>query len=206
VPLSVSASVIPLSVLAGTSVNFTSIVSGGNAPYSYRWDLGDGTVTDLSNPRHSYSDAGVYSTTVVVTDADGNRAVAKVVIAVAENPDIDGDGILNADDSCPQVYGPRANVGCPVVSEYAGSGASVSSLTVFGLGATLSLAGVGGRCTYSYAAPKGAIFGKTSCDSCPCAYGLDFLSDARHCDLLFPAILSPDKKNVYSRGTIFELR
>lgn len=99
-------------------MDFSSVVSGGKGPYSYRWDLGDGTVVNSSDPIHRYSDPGTYGATLIVTDAEGNRAVAKVVIVASENPDYDGDGILNADDACPQVYGPKANSGCPLVDEY----------------------------------------------------------------------------------------
>lgn len=181
------------------------MVSGGVGPYLYRWDLGDGTVTSLSDPKHAYQSEGYYPATLVVTDSEGNRAIAKVVVEVSENADLDADGVLNAGDSCPRVYGPKSNAGCPSVTEYA-STASPTSDGVFGNLASLTVEGVGGLCAYSYAAQKGAVFGKASCSACPCSYEVDFLAQARRCDLFFPAILSPDKKNVYSRGAIFELR
>lgn len=160
-------------------------------------------MTSLSDPKHSYASEGAYPVTLVVTDSEGSRAIAKLVVAVSANPDLDGDGLMNADDSCPLVFGPASNRGCPSVTEFS----STSNSSVFGIGgSSLSLEGVGGKCLYSYAAPKGAIFGKASCSSCPCAYDVDFLSDARRCDVLFPAILSQDKKTVFGRGSIYELR
>jgi hypothetical protein len=138
----------------------------------------------------------------VITDSEGSRAIAKVVVSVTENPDLDGDGILNAQDSCPLVKGPESNSGCPLVVEFSSVADSSGILS----DANLSLSGIGGACLHSFAAPRGAIFGKASCDACPCAYGVDFLAEARRCDLFFPSILSPDKASIYSRGALFELR
>jgi hypothetical protein len=44
------------------------------------------------------------------------------------------------------------------------------------------------------------------CNACPCANSVDFCSNIRKCDIVFPAITSPDWSSIYSRGNYFEVR
>jgi hypothetical protein len=44
------------------------------------------------------------------------------------------------------------------------------------------------------------------CKTCPCDNSIDFTSTIRKCDKIFPAITSPDSKELYSRWNIFEVR
>lgn len=43
------------------------------------------------------------------------------------------------------------------------------------------------------------------CDTCPCNYSIDFNSDIRKCDVLFPAITSPDWKDIYWKGKFWQV-
>jgi PKD repeat protein len=202
-PLSVAIEAVPLQSPAGIAINFYSTVGGGKGPYAYRWDLGDGTVSNGSDPVYAYGQSGIYPVTLVVTDSLGQRAAAKLVVAVSENPDIDGDGVPNGDDSCPTVYGPKSNKGCPVVPEYS----STSGKGPFRNGAALTIDSVGSKCLLSTAAGSGAIFATAlACTTCPCSCDLDFVSQIRRCDILFPTILSPDKKTIYGRGPVYEVQ
>jgi len=57
---------------SGASVDFSASASGSNV--RYRWDFGDGTVTDWSaagSASHSYAAAGIYFVTVTATDDSG---------------------------------------------------------------------------------------------------------------------------------------
>ncbi|WP_248722788.1 PKD domain-containing protein [Seonamhaeicola sp. ML3] len=60
---------------SGTPVNFTSIVSGGTAPYSYNWTFSDGSTSTLQNPTHEFINLGcgsrIFNATLEVTDANG---------------------------------------------------------------------------------------------------------------------------------------
>jgi len=49
------------------------------------------------------------------------------------------------------------------------------------------------------------IFWNVICDTCPCNYSLDFNSDLRKCDILFPAIVSPDWKQIYGKWSFWEV-
>lgn len=53
----------------GLVVSFSGSASGGTAPYSYRWNFGDGTSSTQQNPQHTYAAAGSYSVILTVTDA-----------------------------------------------------------------------------------------------------------------------------------------
>lgn len=52
-------------------VNFTSTKSGGVAPFTYLWDFGDGTTSNLENPAHTYTYEGPFSVILTVTDTNG---------------------------------------------------------------------------------------------------------------------------------------
>ena len=51
-------------------VNFTSTVTG-TAPYTYSWNFGDGNTGTGATPVHTYTTAGGYNVTMIVTDANG---------------------------------------------------------------------------------------------------------------------------------------
>jgi PKD repeat protein len=59
---------------------------GGNPPYTYKWDLGDGRKTEGNNPTIKYTDPGEYTVTLIVTDENGDTATdnAQVTITVRE--------------------------------------------------------------------------------------------------------------------------
>ncbi|MEL6408662.1 MAG: PKD domain-containing protein, partial [Chloroflexota bacterium] len=114
----------PQSGDAPLTVNFTDL--SGGAITSYSWSFGDGTTSTLASPTHTYSTAGDYYVRFEVTGPGGTVA-AGVTISVGNPvpdtpipptpvPDSDGDGILDANDVCPntgnQGFGVDG-VGCP---------------------------------------------------------------------------------------------
>jgi PKD repeat protein len=86
---------------------------------SWEWDFGDGTpmsTTGTGSTSHAYTVDGTYTVSLVVTDDDGADSVAfsQQVRAAAPAPvDSDGDGVPDAQDSCPSVPGPANLGGCP---------------------------------------------------------------------------------------------
>ncbi len=72
----------------GQQLQFTASVSGGVSPYSYSWNFGDGT-TSTSNPAtHTYSETGIYTVKVTVTDAIGDTASASVTVTIQATPSL----------------------------------------------------------------------------------------------------------------------
>ncbi|MCX6706990.1 MAG: PKD domain-containing protein, partial [Candidatus Woesearchaeota archaeon] len=63
------------------NVQFTSSVRG-NSPIIYSWTFGDGAISNVPNPQHTYPNAGTYTATLTITDADGDIASAYIVITV----------------------------------------------------------------------------------------------------------------------------
>lgn len=49
------------------------------------------------------------------------------------------------------------------------------------------------------------IFWNVVCDTCPCSYSIDFNSDLRKCDIIFPAIVSPNWKEIYGKWDFWEV-
>jgi hypothetical protein len=68
----------------GQSVVFRS-ESGGQPPLTYRWDFGDGAVSDEANPTHQYPAPGLYPVSLTVENAYG-RSQAFGQVAVGQPP------------------------------------------------------------------------------------------------------------------------
>ncbi|MBU3714598.1 MAG: PKD domain-containing protein, partial [Ferruginibacter sp.] len=69
-------------------VNFTDNSTGN--PSSWKWDLGNGTISYLQNPSVVYFNPGQYTVKLIVKNATGEDSVAKSqYITVYENPVID---------------------------------------------------------------------------------------------------------------------
>jgi PKD domain len=79
---SVTITAIPESPVAGSSAGFTASVTGGTAPYSIQWILGDGTSASGSTVSHIYSKAQTYNVQVTVTDQWGSKATANLTVVV----------------------------------------------------------------------------------------------------------------------------
>jgi PKD repeat protein len=77
---------------AGGAVTLASIASGGVAPYTYHWTLGDGTNSSDAGPGVTYASAGLYTATLTLTDLVGRTASASVAIEV--NPSLSASAVL----------------------------------------------------------------------------------------------------------------
>lgn len=67
---------------ASTPLQFLSTVRGGASPYTYNWSFGDGGLSSIATPIHSYAVAGNYSVSLTVKDADAVVALASLSVAV----------------------------------------------------------------------------------------------------------------------------
>ncbi len=71
-------------IAVGGSVTFTDLSS--EVPTSWSWNFGDGGVSTLENPSHTYSTAGTYTVSLVVTNAAGNDSETKVSYIIVNPP------------------------------------------------------------------------------------------------------------------------
>jgi outer membrane protein assembly factor BamB len=79
----------PATAMAPESFHMSA--SGGLPPYLFRWSFGDGAISTLSDPTHSFASPGSYRVSVTVTDLAGTVAEANltVVVGPANGPPID---------------------------------------------------------------------------------------------------------------------
>lgn len=206
--LSVDIEADPLIAKKYQNINISAIVMGGAGAYIYAWDFGDGTQWTISgDTQHIYTQAGSYTITLTVIDGWGNTSQSSLVVVIGNDKDKDDDGILDVNDTCPDVFGIAENKGCPVVAtrQY---GETISSLLA---GITNStehtlLSGIQtNACLLRKNSTNGLIIAEPICDKCPCDNKVNILSQIRACDILFPTILSPDASLIYSRGGFYQI-
>ncbi|MEM6345669.1 MAG: PKD domain-containing protein [Bacteroidota bacterium] len=59
-------------ICTGEDIVFTDLSVPGSVPIvSWQWDFGDGTTSNLQNPVHTYTFAGSFTVSLIVTDANG---------------------------------------------------------------------------------------------------------------------------------------
>lgn len=214
--LNVSIFADPISGFEDLEVNFDAIVSWGNGPYTYLWDFWDGEQWFSQDIDYLFDSDGSYEVTLRVTDINGVTWSATVVILVLDRDsceqDSDGDWVVDCDDVCPLVAWDETNSGCPIFerqcSVTCGCEAwySCSDSDPLTCGSGICLPDFKPETTCLYTPEIGGIYGNAVCSSCPCNNAIDFLADVRRCDLVFPAITSPDAREIYSQWNIWQVR
>ncbi|EQD68021.1 thermopsin, partial [mine drainage metagenome] len=74
----------------GTSDNVSLNFSGGLSPFSYTWNMGDGTITTTSHPWfvHAWASAGAFTCGVTVQDASGTRTSTSISLTIQPDPSV----------------------------------------------------------------------------------------------------------------------
>ena len=67
------------------SVQFVSTAFGGTPPYSYYWAFGDGNVSTLPNPNHTYPNNSTWTPCLTITDSQGCDTTICDVVFVSCN-------------------------------------------------------------------------------------------------------------------------
>lgn len=167
-------------------VDFDSIISKpDDVNCSYSWNFWDSYTAFWKQTEHVYKTPWVYKATLDVVCDDWQKWSSSVMIKVLDmktcSIDSDNDWVTDCNDKCPLIYGDKNNYWCPIIS--------YKSIDT----------NIGDSCLYP--SSGSSIFWNVMCSSCPCSYNLDFLATLRKCDNTFPAIISPDKSTIYSKGS-----
>jgi PKD repeat protein len=74
------------------AVSFAGLASGGQSPYTYAWNFGDGYTSTDQNPTHTYPHPGDYTALFEVTGADGRVCQTPVGVTVGPSLTCDATG------------------------------------------------------------------------------------------------------------------
>jgi len=77
---------------AGQAPSQVTFKAGGHDPdgdvVKYRWYFGDGEVAEEQNPRHTYTEPGVYQAILSVTDGSMSAISDPIIISVGQKPEV----------------------------------------------------------------------------------------------------------------------
>ena len=77
---------------APATFEFEANITGGDEPYTYLWNFGDGSEeSDEQTVEHTFEEAGIYNVTLAVTDNDNQDATDSIEITVEEPAEEGGE-------------------------------------------------------------------------------------------------------------------
>lgn len=68
----------------GEDIQFLGSATGGEEPYNWSWNFGDGNISYEQNPIHNYSTAGVFAVNLTVTDNTSATAWDNTVAEIGQ--------------------------------------------------------------------------------------------------------------------------
>lgn len=84
---------------ADLSVTFSNQSTDDKGVVSHSWNFGDGTSSASANPSHTYSNAGSYSVSLTVTDAEGLSSTISKTVSVSQSTGCNGVAAWSANTS-----------------------------------------------------------------------------------------------------------
>lgn len=116
--------------------------------------------------------------------------------------DSDSDNVVDNLDYCPDIKWSKENFWCPIFDEKCNKDSDCKNW-FFCNNWYCSVKSININCSYSWGH---IISWNLECNSCPCDYDIDFRAKLRACDIIFPAITSPDYKDIYSKWKYFQIK
>lgn len=187
-------------------VDFKSIVSDRSNIKSYNWDFWDWNFSYWVNASHIYREPWVYEVKLLVIDSWNNIYYSTLVINVYDYNnnllDSDWDWVPDSEDLCPLIPWTIENKWCPVFEDICNNNEDCKDW-FFCNSWSCSPNPFAVWCEYNWG---DLIYWNSICNSCPCNNYVDFNSVLRSCDIIFPAITSPDQSTIYSKWNYFQVR
>lgn len=188
-------------------VDYSATVNWWALPYTYFWDFWDGNTWYWKDSKNVYRQVWVYTVVLYITDKNWKITSSTMTIQVdsisTDIVDSDLDWMFDNNDLCPLIKGSMNNKWCPMLEETCNVNKSCRKWSFCNEKNICEPNILSSSCEYSWG---NIIFWNAICNSCPCDYSLDFVSTLRKCDLIFPAIVSPDDKSIYSRGDFYQVK
>lgn len=211
--------------------NFDFTVIWGNVDWDFSWSFGDWETWNWQPVEHSYDSNWRYRIDLTYKDKDWNiyKDFIFVDVVLFDEDDLglkdtDWDGISDDKDLCVFVFWDFENSGCPLFEEFCDNNSdciswicSSSWKCVWDADWDWVYDDVD-ECRVVYwdlenwcpsrnvcwvNIYNSGVVWTSFCNSCPCSTFVDFSSTIATCDIVFPAILSPDWKTIYSKWENF---
>jgi len=124
-----------------------------------------------------------------------------------ENIDTDWDGVFDNLDKCLIISWDKNNFGCPILNKKCLKNSEINTCKSWYICSEKWFCEVDNTKKNECIYPQNgsSIFWNVICNSCPCDYKIDFLSTLRKCDIVLPAIVSPDWSEIYSKWTPYQI-
>lgn len=210
----------PIYWIIPLKINLEWVVIWNNWPFSYEWDFWDWTKWIWKNQEVIYKNNWIYEVILKVIDKDWNISLANIFINVNNikdlnilnnNLDSDWDWISDLSDNCPLIKWKLENGGCPIFSSTCSSNNDckkgyycVINKNNYWICEIINLSNnINSLCGYTWGS---LISWNIVCETCPCNNFIDFISILRKCDIIFPAITSPDNTIIYSKGDYYQIK
>lgn len=196
-------------------IDFESI--NKNNDIIHQWEFSDGTKLFWTKVTHIFTLPGTYDVTLTQIDANKNTSNETIEITALDQPnceaDYDSDGFNNCEDICPLIPWGNLNKWCPLLEEKCDTNCGCKQWYTCNFNGDQKTCESEWVCLPNkpksscyYQAEKNYIFWNAICNSCPCTNKLEYNATIRLCDILFPAIVSPNGKNIYERWKFFEIK
>lgn len=76
----------------GESISFSGSVSSGTPPYTWTWDFDDGEISEEQNPKHTYTEEGIYQVELYVIDDEEAEGFDIITVTITGSNGGNGNG------------------------------------------------------------------------------------------------------------------
>lgn len=183
----------------------------------YNWGFWDGETWLWSEIKHIYQSSWLFKVELSVIEDSWYTWNSYVFINISDSEDCetdsDKDSVNNCLDKCPLFYWEEKNSWCPIYETICNSDCSCSTgykcstldeETCSTQWICLSYDDREDSCYYD--SKVNSIFWKAVCNASPCSSYIDFSSNLKSCDTIYPAIMSFDWNTVYWTWAIWKIK